>query len=1071
MGTLVIGRLAPSSLPTPTVARNALHQLLESALTRRVCVVQAGPGWGKTAALARGFTHLPVEVGSLDTSDEDLRRLMSALLESRPSEVSALLEEFGWAEPVDELILVLDDADELFADGELAALGERLCRHAPPWVHVALISRRDPPFPLHRLRGQGVVAEVDARQLAFTTDDVEALLAATVGAGTGMASDIRHLTGGWPAAVRMVADALTGVAAEHRGTVLDELTSPGGRLWSYLVDEVLPGEPESVRALLGQMAVLDGVTRPLCSALGFDEADAVLPDLTRRGLVQFVADPEGTWSLIPMAKRAFADPQGLSPESESALRRRAADLLVGQGAYARALPHLIEAGEYAATRDILVKHGTELVDSGHADAVLGAAGAVTTTGNDPQLQGVVGYAQQVRGYWSSAQASFQRAVTNADQLDPELAWQMGLVPYSRGEFDLALALYDQARLGLEDTRDGALVLAWTAAAYRMIGDDQRCRQAVDRAAAAAERCNDPGAWAATCTVQAMLASSAGDPRDADAFFHAALRWAHAAGDSQQVLRITVNRAGHLLELGLLAECMEQVELAQRLDETGGNVVPHACVLTARGWVRALRGELEPAVTDFGAACEAFQSIGSRLLAWPLIGLGYLHRIRGELANARATYEEALALAEPHHEALGLVHALTGLARVRAADDLPTALELAERAVAVDEGAARVGALLTRGWVRLLAGEHDLAAADAERAAARARARRDRPGLAEALELTAFALADRDRAIPLLTEAAQVWAELGYRIEEGRSRLIIAYLIGRNRRTAGLLETAAGQVSLRLDQPHAAGPLAALTRAVPAVSICTLGIFRVLRNGKPVPSSDWQSKMARDLLKILVARRGPVPRERLMDLLWPDEDPSRASKRLSVLISTVRGVLGPLRQFAVGVPVVTDRDAVWLDLDQVDVDVEEFMTAATAALELPEEGAENAIAALTAAEACYSGDFLADDPYQEWADPLREEARALYAAVLRALVGRLRKTGDVDRAVRYALRLLGLDPYDEVTHLELVRTLIERGRRGEAGRRYQEYVRRMAELGVTPEPSPDQRIPPDAKRAYGDARPA
>ena len=97
------------------------------------------------------------------------------------------------------------------------------------------------------------------------------------------------------------------------------------------------------------------------------------------------------------------------------------------------------------------------------------------------------------------------------------------------------------------------------------------------------------------------------------------------------------------------------------------------------------------------------------------------------------------------------------------------------------------------------------------------------------------------------------------------------------------------LGVRVGAQFAAG----LLRAVAApprdpVRIQALGGFRVLRAGEPVPVEDWQSRKARELLKVLVARRGrAVPREALMEALWPDEDPARLSNRLSVALSTVR----------------------------------------------------------------------------------------------------------------------------------------------------------------------------------------
>ncbi|MGH3564884.1 MAG: AfsR/SARP family transcriptional regulator [Pseudonocardia sp.] len=214
----------------------------------------------------------------------------------------------------------------------------------------------------------------------------------------------------------------------------------------------------------------------------------------------------------------------------------------------------------------------------------------------------------------------------------------------------------------------------------------------------------------------------------------------------------------------------------------------------------------------------------------------------------------------------------------------------------------------------------------------------------------------------------------------------------------------------VESHRAAGPLGVLVRSAPAVSIQTLGVFQVIRDGVPVPHTAWKSKKVRDLLKILIARRRPTPRDQLMELLWPEADPAVAGNRLSVLLSTVRDVLQS--QSAGEGPLVTTGGAVSLNRAQVSVDVDDFLTRATAALDADRAKSPDATARLEATLAAHTGDFLEEDPYQEWAAALTEEVRATHIAVLRALSARLRDAGDTDVVVRYTLRLLELDPYDE-----------------------------------------------------------
>lgn len=1066
MARLFVGRLNPPASDVPFLERPRLHARLEAAMTRQVCSVYAARGWGKSAALAQWIAR---DDGGLavvsDASVQEIRRLVGTLLEARdthpwsaPYSAREVFTCVGDAEKTslerawetalsgasyDQVVLLLDDATEILRDAELAALVQQLCRRAPTWLRIVLVPTRELPFPLNDLRIQGKAVEIDAGQLAFDQSEVGQL---AICRGH---TELLDLTGGWPAAVLQAVRTLQERQDRDHQSVA-ELIRLGTPMSELLGSDFFADDPVELRGLLGRMAALGKVTRSLCAALGFADVAGYLPELVRRGIARYDAVGDGTWSLNPVIAEFLRTELSLSANERAALQRKAGDVLTADGAYAQALQHYVAANDRTAIEAILVAHGTVLVETGHAQAVVNAGREFPAYGHT-LVHGIVGYARQIRGQWSQAMEAFQQAISGPGELEAGLAWRMGMVPYASGEFVSALELYGRARLDREDTRDEALLLAWTAAAYHAIGDTRRCAETLLRAEAAAQRCHDPGAWASVCRVRATAAAASGDRRVIEGYFAAALQWSEVAGDTLQVLHIVANRAQYLLELGLLRPCIEQVDRALGLNDTCGHAVLHASTLTTRGLAYVKQARYDAAQNDLRAACETFQAIGSRLLAWPLVGIGLAHSVRGELAQARAAYEEALALAEPNHEVLGLGHVLTGLARVRAADDMDVATDFAERAVLLGESGPQVAALLTRGWLFLLRGETDAAHADVTQAASLSRVRRNREGLAEALELSAFLSSSASESEALFNEAAQIWAELGFVVEEHRSRLAAARVVGpRGRMAAEAAQSGLAQHGIRLDAPHAAGAFAVMARSLPAVSIRAMGVFQISCNGTPLPASAWQSRMARDLVKILVAHRGgPVSRERLMELLWPEEVPAKASKRLSVLLSTVRSVLESAQPGGDGV-VVTDRGVVWLKLDQVTVDVEEFMSAAAAALEQHERGERDATGALIAAEARYSGEFLADDPYPEWAEPLREEARALYASVLRVLAARLRAAGDVDGVLRYTLRLLlHLDPYDEQAHITLVDTLLDAGRRGEARRRYDDYLRRMGELGVSP----------------------
>jgi DNA-binding SARP family transcriptional activator len=215
-------------------------------------------------------------------------------------------------------------------------------------------------------------------------------------------------------------------------------------------------------------------------------------------------------------------------------------------------------------------------------------------------------------------------------------------------------------------------------------------------------------------------------------------------------------------------------------------------------------------------------------------------------------------------------------------------------------------------------------------------------------------------------------------------------------------------------------------------------------------------VAREVLWMLVAARGrPLNREVLMDRLWPDDDATKASNRLSVALSTIRKVLDPGGAHPSDRHIVSDRDAVRFDRANTTIDVEEFLEDAKAGRRFIADGSrDRGLALLRAAEERYVGDFLEEDPYADWAISLREEARAEFLTIAASLADAATEEGDHDGASRRYLRMLERDPFNEPAHIGLIVSMRRSGRHGTARRLYGNYVARMSDLDVEPEPFPD-----------------
>ena len=83
--------------------------------------------------------------------------------------------------------------------------------------------------------------------------------------------------------------------------------------------------------------------------------------------------------------------------------------------------------------------------------------------------------------------------------------------------------------------------------------------------------------------------------------------------------------------------------------------------------------------------------------------------------------------------------------------------------------------------------------------------------------------------------------------------------------------------------------------LPPIQIFTFGTLQVVRGDHLVTESDWHTRQARQLLKILITERPrPVSTDRLIEILWPASTPDAAATTLRSAINALRNVLEPDR---------------------------------------------------------------------------------------------------------------------------------------------------------------------------------
>jgi LuxR family maltose regulon positive regulatory protein len=313
---------APVPRPEQLI-RSRLLDLLRSGPGRKVSVISAPTGYGKTTLLAHWRRveeeDLPFAWVSLDEQDNDPIRLWRHIIEAfrrvLPEE-----EDFGAdvlvgmravgqqlvgmtlptlindpAELPHRVVLVLDDCQFVTEEDSQESVAFFL-EHLPENVHLVISSRSDPTLPLGRLRARGEMNEIRTEELAFTEEEAESLLNEKMGLDISPddVAVLHERTEGWPAGIYLAS--LTLQNKEDRHAFIGSFGGSNRYVAGLLAEEVLAGLSEEMRRFLLETSVLRAMTGPLCDAVtGGTGSAELLRELAHSNLFVISLDEEDEW--------------------------------------------------------------------------------------------------------------------------------------------------------------------------------------------------------------------------------------------------------------------------------------------------------------------------------------------------------------------------------------------------------------------------------------------------------------------------------------------------------------------------------------------------------------------------------------------------------------------------------------------------------------------------------------------------------------------------------------------------------------------------------------------------------
>ena len=244
----------------------------------------------------------------------------------------------------------------------------------------------------------------------------------------------------------------------------------------------------------------------------------------------------------------------------------------------------------------------------------------------------------------------------------------------------------------------------------------------------------------------------------------------------------------------------------------------------------------------------------------------------------------------------------------------------------------------------------------------------------------------------------------------------------------------------------------------SLNIKLFGEFEVRRGEALIEG--WGRQKTRSLLKLLLTRSGRTfSRDEIVEALWPNVSPQAAERSLRVTMSLLRKALEPdLERGSDSRYILRRRPGYVFDRDSdCEVDAWKFEELKNKAEVAQADGElDEAISAYRAALELVRGEFLAEDPFEDWAMEARQEWQEHHLSVLSNLSECLALKGRYTEAIELCERALEMDGYREELHRRLMLYHYFAGEQTLALQVFRRYAKTLREeLGAAPSPDLSQ----------------
>ncbi len=1046
-----------SKLQTPkrynTLHRKRLVERFDDINQYKLIAVTAGAGYGKTTlvtdameALIETLDIVPIWY-LLDRQDSDflvfVSYLYSAVQHHFPNakedkkwypiaktglqkQTDILLEWLAFLEKMvtQHTVLILDDYHLVQDSPQINHAVEFILDRLPGHVHMVIIGRKNLSLRLSSLRAKEQLMEIVENDLSFTTSEIKLFFSGTLLQTGTYVKDIRSSTGGWAASLVLLRYTFHNKTPEAIANSLELFKQTPRYIFSYLQENVFDPQPDHVKAFMMKAALLDRIDTHGCRKIfNVNDAKIIIEKMIADHLMIFPADESGKIFYLHHLFKEFLITQLKKTFSESEIHHlhcTIAKEMESQDIF-QALDHFIEGHAFHEAIRLIETHEMEFLLEGKTIFLEKCLKKIPTLVIEQNPQLLLAQAKLLTYFGNPGKAIenlirahklFKKQESKEDMV--KCLVELGSQYYFTGYVKEAKLLMEQVIDEVErPSTTYSIAMTYLTFLSSVLGEFETARNYYKIFFEVIEDLPDLEQRVSRALINTSYTYT----------LYIKGEFERAQQENKKllkaVLELSIDPCLPLVYYQLsatsffLGAFQEGVAFAQKGIETCEKISLSDsrkgwnCLAWAQNCIGL--GKLDQAIELIDSSIELFENPGNRwgmANAWECMHQVYL--AQGKIESARQILNRAMEIIDGYglrltEGILGNSHA--GLLMIE--QRFSKALTCLEHA-----GKKLDGANFHRFNNHLLT--------------AKALVETDNPGGA-ITQLSCALLLSESNAYDRFVKREATW--------------LIPFLKEVLTKNTGFKKKARTYVETLFNNE--------LPKDPPQLKITLLGKFNVTLGDKKIPLSRWKSSKALMIFKYLAANRhqGFIPREVLIELLWPEEDMQKTGSRFNVAMSILRKTLEPhLSPKAPSAYIERKKDQYRLyQGSRIRIDAEDFSGAILPIMSIntPKNSFPQRLETLLLAQSLYQGAFLEEDRYEEWCIAKREWFTAEYLKILWEIVAIYQGENQLENAILFTRKILDAEVFDENAYKQLMIFYAASGHLSKTKKTYMDY-KTMAE---------------------------